>query len=95
MASPNVMELLFPGCSWYDLRLDMRMASSAHSTFVANEAYGAGLEGEPPQNEAFTTEPATAATLLSTSRALDDLRDLGGWDIKLNHSQPALAKFLK
>ncbi len=81
------LELFFLGCSWYGPRPDILMSPSARHAFIANESYGAGPNGEPPQDEAFTSEATTDAMLAPISRALDDLRRLGEWDMKLNHPQ--------
>jgi hypothetical protein len=73
------VELFLVGCAWYDSKPEVQLGPAARLFTIGNEAFGM-------QTVQYAAEDAmTEQTLPSLSRALDDLRRLGEWDLRLNH----------
>ncbi len=81
----NPVELLLLASSWYGAKPDAQLGPSAKITYIGNEFYGTGSDGEPSTDRSAFLELPSEATLAKLRAALDDLRRLGEADLRLNH----------
>lgn len=78
------VELFLLACSWYGAVPDLQLGSGTRVAMVGHEFYGKPPEGSDETLHLLEGAPASHH-LAPLSRALDDLRRLGKFDLQLNH----------
>jgi hypothetical protein len=79
------VEIFVLSSAWYNAVPDAQLGATAKLSFVGNEFYGTGPDGEPSPDKALFAAPPSSETLTKLIPALDDLRRLGEADLQLNH----------